>query len=161
MTRHTLSLYDQFDRTFPSTVGFDRAFDILSHAANAISRTDTSFPPYSIIRIDEYNYQLELAVAGFSERNIEVVAEKNKLSVVGVKSEKDDRNYIIKGIAGRSFARDFVLADTIVVREVTLDNGILVIKLENVIPEEQKPRKIAIGRKPVESKPELLVEQGE
>ena len=159
MTRHTLSLLDHFDRTFPSSVGFDRAFDILNHAANAISRADTNFPPYSLVKHDNYNYQLELAVAGFGENDIEVVAEKNKLSVVGLKSEKDERNYIVKGIAGRSFTREFVLADTIVVRDVVLTDGILTIKLENVIPEEQKPRKIPIGKKPIEQQAELLLEE--
>jgi molecular chaperone IbpA len=100
-----------------------------------------------------------MAVAGFSEADLEIVSSKNRLSVVGMKPEKDEREYIVKGIAGRSFAREFVLADTIIVRDVQLDNGILIVKLENVIPEEQKPRKIAIGRKPVDTKAELLVEE--
>jgi len=79
--------------------------------------------------------------------------------VVGMKPEKDNKEYIVKGIAGRSFAREFVLADTIVVRNVNLVDGILTIALENVVPEEQKPRKITIGKKPIESKAELLVEE--
>jgi molecular chaperone IbpA len=166
MARHSIDffannvkgVFDHFDRTFPSTVGFDRAFDILNHAA-AVTRTNDNFPPYSLIKKDDYTYELEMAVAGFSEADLEIVSSKNRLSVVGMKPEKDEREYIVKGIAGRSFAREFVLADTIVVRDVVLNDGILTIELENVIPEEQKPRKIPIGRQPVEQKAELLVEE--
>jgi molecular chaperone IbpA len=160
MTRHTLSLFDQFDRAWHNhSVGFDRAFEILQHAAN-VAKTNDNFPPYSLVKKDDFNYELEMAVAGFNEKDLEIVTSKNRLSVVGMKPEKDDREYIVKGIAGRSFAREFVLADTIVVRDVNLIDGILTIKLENVVPEEQKPRKITIGKKPIESKAELLVEEG-
>jgi molecular chaperone IbpA len=159
MTRQTLSLLDHIDRQWHNhTVGFDRAFSVLQHAANVAKTTD-NFPPYSLVKKDEFNYELEMAVAGFSDSDLEIVSSKNRLSVVGMKPEKDEREYIVKGIAGRSFAREFVLADTIVVREVNLVNGILTIQLENVVPEEQKPRKITIGKKPIESKAELLVEE--
>lgn len=159
MTRHTLSLFDHIDRQWHNyTVGFDRAFEILQHAAN-VAKSNDNFPPYSLVKKDDFSYELEMAVAGFSDSDLEIVSSKNRLSVVGMKPEKDDREYIVKGIAGRNFAREFVLADTIVVREVTLVDGILTITLENVVPEEQKPRKITIGKKPVESKAELLVEE--
>lgn len=160
MTRHTLGLFDHLDRTWHNhTVGFDRAFEILQHAAN-VAKSNDNFPPYSLVKKDDFNYELEMAVAGFNKSDLEIVASKNRLSVVGMKPEKDDREYIVKGIAGRSFAREFVLADTIVVREVNLVDGILTIALENVVPEEQKPRKITIGTKSIESKAELLVEEG-
>ena len=166
MTRHTLSLFDQFDRAWHNhSVGFDRAFEILQHAAN-VAKTNDNFPPYSLVKKDDFNYELEMAVAGFNQDNLEIVASKNRLSVVGMKPEKDDREYIVKGIAGRSFAREFVLADTIVVRDVNLTDGILTIKLENVVPEEQKPRKITIGKhqsmvdvERQETKAEMLIEQ--
>lgn len=167
MTRHTLTLspfdyIDRIDRVFPSAVGFDRVFDILNHSANMANKAETNFPPYSIVKRDDYNYQLELAVAGFNENEIEIVAEKNKLTVAGNKDDKDDRQYIMRGIAGRNFTREFILADTIVVRNVKLVYGILIIELENVIPEEQKPRKIPINNVNTisfEPKAELLVEQ--
>jgi len=159
MTRHTLSLFDHIDRQWHNhTVGFDRAFEILQHAAN-VAKTNDNFPPYSLVKKDDFNYELEMAVAGFSDSDLEIVSSKNRLSVVGMKPEKDNKEYIVKGIAGRSFAREFVLADTIVVRNVNLVDGILTIALENVVPEEQKPRKITIGKKPIESKAELLVEE--
>jgi len=159
MTRQTLSLFDHIDRQWHNhTVGFDRAFEILQHAAN-VAKTNDNFPPYSLVKKDDFNYELEMAVAGFSDSDLEIVSSKNRLSVVGMKPEKDNKEYIVKGIAGRSFAREFVLADTIVVRNVNLVDGILTIALENVVPEEQKPRKITIGKKPIESKAELLVEE--
>ena len=159
MTRHTLGLFDHLDRAWHNhTVGFDRAFEVLQHAAN-VAKSNDNFPPYSLIKKDDFNYELEMAVAGFNKSDLEIVASKNRLSVVGIKPEKDDREYIVKGIAGRSFTREFVLADTIVVREVNLVDGILTIALENVVPEEQKPRKITIGTKSIESKAELLVEE--
>ena len=76
--------------------------------------------------------------------SIEISSELNSLKVVGKKEEKDERTYISKGIAGRSFSRDFTLADTIVVRKANLSDGILSIHMENVIPEGKKPRKIEI-----------------
>ena len=166
MTRHTLGLFDHLDRAWHNhTVGFDRAFEILQHAAN-VAKSNDNFPPYSLVKKDDFNYELEMAVAGFNQDNLEIVASKNRLSVVGIKPEKDSREYIVKGIAGRSFAREFVLADTIVVRDVNLVDGILTIKLENVVPEEQKPRKITIGKhqsmvdvERQETKAEMLIEQ--
>lgn len=134
-----------FDSVFPSTVGFDKMFDIFDNAADIVSNVNGNFPPFSLVKLDESNYQIELAVAGYTEKDVEVTAEKNWLTVVGKKAGDDPRKYLVKGIAGRNFTRKFVLADTIVVRDVTLTNGILAIKLENVIPEEQKPRKIPVN----------------
>lgn len=161
MKIRTLSMLDQFDQIDRQwsnySVGFDRAFEVLHHAAN-VARSNDNFPPYSLIRKDNYNYELEMAVAGFNEKDLEIVSSKNRLSVVGMKPEKDEREYIVKGIAGRSFAREFVLADTIVVSSVNLIDGILTIKLENVVPEEQKPRKIEIGKQLTKTQAQLLTE---
>jgi len=105
MTRSTLSLFDHFDRQWHNhSVGFDRAFEILQHAS-AVAKTNDNFPPYSLIKKDDYTYELEMAVAGFSEADLEIVSSKNRLSVVGIKPEKDEREYLVKGIAGPSFAR--------------------------------------------------------
>jgi len=98
----------------------------------------------NIVKIDEDNFVIELAVAGYKLSEIEITSQLNNLKIVGKKEEKDERTYVTKGIAGRSFSRDFTLADTIVVRDADLVDGILSVHLENVIPEERKPRKIAI-----------------
>ena len=140
MTLNTHAL--NYDRLLSSTLGFDRMFDLLDHATTASSTT--TFPPVNIVKIDQDNFVIELAVAGYKQSEIEITSQLNSLKIVGKKEEKDERTYVTKGIAGRSFARDFTLADTIVVRDADLVDGILSVHLENVIPEEKKPRKISI-----------------
>ena len=129
-----------YDRLLSSTLGFDRIFNILENT----TATTASFPPVNIVKIDEDNFVIELAVAGYKQSEIEITSQLNNLKIVGKKEERDERTYVTKGIAGRSFSRDFTLADTIVVRDADLVDGILSVHLENVIPEERKPRKIAI-----------------
>lgn len=136
-----------FDRFLPATLGFDRLFNALDHASDFITTGTNMFPPFNIIKEGENNYAVEMAVAGYAEDEIEVVAEKNSLKITGKKLEKKeeaDRNYLVKGIAGRSFVRSFLLADSVVVEEAKLKDGILTIRLVNVVPEEQKVRKIPL-----------------
>lgn len=133
------------DRYLPATLGFDRMFDVLDHATDLVNNSNTAFPPVNIVRVGESNYLVELAVAGYKEEEIEISTEKNTLKISGKKSDKDERTYFVKGIAGRSFTRQFVIADTIVVGNATLADGILSVELENVVPEAQKPRRIAIA----------------
>jgi molecular chaperone IbpA len=132
------------DRYLPTALGFENAFAALDNAAHLLTATSNAFPPVNIVKTDEYNFTVELAVAGYKQDEIEITAEKNSLKVSGKKVDEDDRNYLVKGIAGRKFSRQFVLSDTVVVRDAALADGILTIQLENVIPEEQKPRKITI-----------------
>jgi molecular chaperone IbpA len=109
-----------------------------------LTSTASTFPPVNIIKTGDYTYNVELAVAGYKRDEIEITAEKNSLRVSGKKTEKDEKEYLAKGIAGRSFSRQFVLSDTVVVQGAELADGILSISLENVIPESQKPRKVEI-----------------
>jgi molecular chaperone IbpA len=140
----TLTSAYGLDRLLPTALGFENAFAALDNAAHLLTATSNAFPPVNVIKKDEYNFVVELAVAGYKIDEIEITAEKNSLKVAGKKVEEDTREYLVKGIAGRKFARQFVLSDTVVVRDAALADGILSIELENVIPEEQKPRKIAI-----------------
>ena len=141
----TLTSMDHLDRLLPTALGFEHVFSTLDNATRILTATgSSSFPPVNIIKTDEYNFVVELAVAGYKQDEIEITSERNSLKIKGKKAEAEERNYLVKGIAGRSFSRQFVLADTIVVRDANLADGILSIKLENVIPEEQKPRKIEI-----------------
>lgn len=133
------------DSYLPSALGFDRMFDVLNRA-EYLTNNNTAFPPVNVVRVDDSNYLIEVAVAGYKEDEIDLVSEKNTLRINGKKADKDEREYISKGIAGRSFSREFVLADTVVVRGASLVDGILTVELENVIPEEKKPRKIAINK---------------
>jgi len=144
-----------FDRFLPATLGFDRLFDTLDHASDFIGNNTNTFPPVNIVKEGENKYAVEMAVAGYREDEIEILAERNNLKITGKKvEEKSDvqkavdgepvRQYIVKGIAGRSFVRSFLLADTVIVREAKLKDGILTVYLENVIPEEQKARKVPL-----------------
>jgi molecular chaperone IbpA len=135
-----------YERYLPSLLGFDNVFAALDNAAHLVTSGASAFPPVNVVKTGEYTFLVELAVAGYKLDEIDITAEKNSLKVTGKKAETDDREYITKGIAGRSFSRQFVLSDTVVVRNAELADGILSIALENVIPEEQKPRKISIHK---------------
>ena len=144
MTNITSLTSAYFDRLLPTALGFENAFATLDNAAHLLTATQTAFPPVNIVKTGDYTFNVELAVAGYKQDEIEITAEKNSLKVTGKKTEEDTREYLVKGIAGRKFSRQFVLSDTVVVRDANLADGILSIQLENVIPEEQKPRKIEI-----------------
>jgi molecular chaperone IbpA len=134
-----------FDLTplYRSTVGFDRVFDMLDSASKVESN---GYPPYNIERIDENDYRITLAVAGFSEEELEVEIHENTLKITGSRSDADTgREFLYQGIAGRSFERRFELADHVLVAGASLVNGLLNIDLKREIPEAMKPRKIAIN----------------
>ena len=142
----TLTSHYGLDRLLPTALGFENAFAALDNAAHLITASQTAFPPVNVIKTDEYNFIVELAIAGYKLDEIEITTERNSLKVTGKKAEEDDRVYLVKGIAGRKFYRQFVLSDTVVVRDANLADGVLSIHLENVIPEEKKPRKIEIKK---------------
>lgn len=128
-------------------VGFDRLFNEMNRTF-ANSRGSDNYPPYNIAQLDDTHYVIEVAVAGFAEDEIDVELKDQHLIVKGAKEKKDKEiNYTYKGISTRNFERDFTLADNVEVRAATVQNGILAIALELVIPEEQKPKKIAITYK--------------
>jgi len=147
----------------PFFVGFDRFFKQIEYLdrVDAFTRPQ-SYPPYNIISMDDDRYQIELAVAGFSEDDLEVVYQDSKISVIGeIKREDGESGSVLhKGIANRHFARQFTLADTIEVEGAELKNGMLIISLKNIIPDSKKPRqiKIAAGGQTIEGKKELLTE---
>jgi molecular chaperone IbpA len=125
-------------------IGFNRLFDEMNRSF-ANSRSDDKYPPYNIAKLDETHYVIELAVAGFSEEEIDIELKENSLTIKGNQPKKDqETDYIYKGISNRSFDRTFTLADNVEVRNATVQNGILTVTLEQVIPEAQKPKKIQI-----------------
>jgi molecular chaperone IbpA len=137
---------EQILRNDPLFLGFDRIFDRAA-TASRLSNTQQKYPPYNILKIGEDAYLVELAVAGFGESDLDIELHDGILTVKGEVSSVDgETDYIYKGIAARSFERRFTLADTIQVDDVTLSQGMLTIRLKNVIPEEKKPRKIPIGK---------------
>jgi len=125
-------------------IGFDRLFNEMNRTF-ANSRGSDNYPPYNIARLDDTHYVIEVAVAGFSEEEIDVEVKENQLTVTGKQEKKETEvEYIHKGISARNFERNFTLADNVEVRAATVKNGILAIALEHIVPEEQKPKKIAI-----------------
>lgn len=128
-----------------STVGFDRLFDLLETGM----RSDGSdgYPPFDIARDGEDSYRITLAVAGFRPDQIEIVVQQNQLTVTGKRDETEQHEgqYLHRGLATRPFERRFQLADFVEVRSANLDNGLLSIALQRVVPEAMRPHKIEIG----------------
>ena len=141
--------YD-FSPLFRSTVGFDRMFDLLQHAAHG--GVDENYPPYDIERTGEDSYRVTLAVAGFKSDDLNVVAQQNMLVVTGERRSRTEANggeqqrqVLHRGIAGRSFERRFELADHVKVASADLADGLLTIELKREIPEAMRPRRIEVG----------------
>lgn len=138
---------DRFDFSplFRSTIGFDR----LTRMVDAASRLDNAalaYPPYNIEKTGEDAYRLTMAVAGFASDEVDVTVHENTLTVTGkTKTDEDGSRYLHRGIARRAFERRFSLADHIKVTGASLDNGMLHVDLVHEVPEEAKPRKIAIA----------------
>jgi molecular chaperone IbpA len=126
----------------PYAIGFERLFDQLDEFIHH-SKKLPSYPPYNIKR-DGDNFTIEMALAGFSKKNIDITVAENML-IVSSNKESPKEEEVYKGISDRKFTRKFSMADDIVVKGAKLENGLLVIKLERVIPEDKKPRKINIG----------------
>ncbi|WP_376696047.1 Hsp20 family protein [Wenzhouxiangella sp. EGI_FJ10305] len=132
---------------YRTAIGFDRLADMLSNA----QRVDSNgYPPYNIESLGEDRYRITMAVAGFGRDELDIVSEQNTLTVSGSKSdsaedEGDDREFLYRGIANRSFERRFQLADHVKVAGADLENGLLHIELQRELPERMKPRKIEIG----------------
>ncbi|HEU4987367.1 MAG TPA: Hsp20 family protein [Rhizobiaceae bacterium] len=135
-----------FSPLYRSTVGFDRLFTMLDSLAQPDG--GQTYPPYNIERTGEDSYRISMAVAGFSEDDLSIEAHRNVLTIKGEKNEEtnsEGAEVLYRGIAGRSFERRFQLADHVEVSGAELKNGLLHIELKRNIPEEMKPRKIAIS----------------
>lgn len=144
-----------FSPLFRSTVGFDRLSRLLE--ASTLADTGTPYPPYNIIKLDEDNYRITMAVAGFAEKDIEITAKENQLIVAGRTLQREENKeavYLHRGIAERAFERRFQLADHIRVTGASMENGLLTVELVREIPEQMKPRRIDIksGAKTISGK---------
>ncbi|MGQ2909795.1 MAG: Hsp20 family protein [Aliihoeflea sp.] len=141
-----------FSPLYRSTVGFDRLFTMLDSLAQPDN--GQSYPPYNIERTGEDAYRISMAVAGFAEDDISIEAHRNVLTIKGEKPETKDETseFLHRGIASRAFERRFQLADHVEVVGALLKNGLLHIDLKRSVPEEMKPRKIAIQPTPASAK---------
>lgn len=130
-----------FTPLYRSTVGFDRLFDMLD------SSIRPDWPPYDIEKVGDDKYRISMAVAGFAPEEIELTQEGNSLLVSGAKKqpENQQQEFLHRGIANRSFKQTFSLADHVKVAGAALENGLLAIELVREVPEQLKPRRIAIG----------------
>jgi len=135
-----------FDLTpfYRSTVGFDRLFSLLDQSA---SESAPGYPPYNIERTGENNFRISVAVSGFSQNEISIVAKENTLTIKGEKAANENgqtAEVLYRGIASRAFERQFQLADFVQVKNASLENGLLHVDLVREIPEAAKPRQIPI-----------------
>ena len=143
--RNALQAFD-YNHMTPYAVGFDRTFDRLfdyvTHQAES-----TGYPPYNIQKTEDYKFEIEMALAGFDKKDIEIEVAEGVLTVKSLK-DKDtgttDDYTLYKGISQRNFTRKFTLADDIIVKGAELKNGMLTINLERIVPEEKKPQLIEV-----------------
>jgi molecular chaperone IbpA len=133
-----------FSPLYRATVGFDQVADMFDRVLTSDIQT-SSYPPYNIEKIDEDTYRVSLAVAGFSEADLNVEVRENSLIISASKSEEEKKSYLYRGIATRSFDRRFQLADHVHVTGANQSNGMLHIELKREVPEALKPRKIHIS----------------
>ncbi len=147
LARHSAFTPQDFQKAMGFSIGFDSLFDRLF---DMDTTRDSGYPPYNIRKINELQYVIELALAGFSKDDIEVEVTEGQLAIRSKKLEEktevnSDDSFVHKGIARRSFMRTFTLSDDIIVKGADLKDGMLIIDLEKVIPDEKKPRLIQIG----------------
>ena len=130
----------------PFTIGFDRTFDTLALLANSKQQT-SNYPPYNIRKVSEDKYTIELAVAGFEEKEIDIEAAGENLTIKGSKDKEASEGLVHQGLAARDFTKTFVLSDDMIIKGAALSNGMLYIGIERIIPENKKPRKIDLLQK--------------
>jgi molecular chaperone IbpA len=142
-SKNILDLNNRLYQT--SYVGFDRLFDEFFRLQSS-TKNVPNYPPYNLIK-DGDSYTIEMAMAGLTDKDVDVILEDRTLSITYEKSEEDiDEGVIHKGLAQRSFKRSFNLADDIEVQKAQLKNGLLSIRMERVVPDEKKPQKIKLSK---------------
>jgi molecular chaperone IbpA len=149
MTKHQLSIFNQLR---PLSIGFNNVFDHFESMLNddfGLRQPTVNYPPYNIVETSKNNYDIEVALAGYNKKDIDVTFENGQLIIKSKKSDKDetkdkDGNTIYKGIAKRYFERSFTIADDVEVKGAELKDGLLKVSLEKIVPDAKKPRTIDI-----------------
>lgn len=131
-----------FEEMVRHSVGVDRAFDL--HKNLMHRSVNNNFPPYNIKKIDDVKYEIELALAGYSQEDIEITVEKGTLSIVSKGHDVSEDNFLYKGFTHKGFERVFTIADNVKVMDASMNNGVLTVYLERYIPEEDRPKKLSI-----------------
>lgn len=127
-------------------IGFDHLFNELDRLMQVGAPNNGGYPPFNLEKLAENNYRITLAVAGFTDRDIEITQHENALIVTGQRTDEDTANYLHRGIATRNFKREFVLGDRVEIKTAALKDGMLVIDLVEIVPEEAKPKRIPLIR---------------
>ena len=133
-----------FSSLHPFTIGYD---DVFKHFETLLEHQQPNYPPYNIIKTGDYTHCVEVALAGYSKAEVEVIVEDKTLTIKSSDLPTKDKpkdNVIHKGIAKRAFKRVFTLADDVVVNDAVLKDGLLRVELERVVPEDKKPKVIKI-----------------
>lgn len=130
---------------YRSAIGFDRMASLLDTAS---PDSKPGYPPYNVELVEENRYRISMAVAGFTQAELEITSEDNTLLIAGCHADEGERKFLYQGIAARNFERKFQLAEHVKVVGARLENGLLYVDLEREIPEAMKPRKIAINAAP-------------
>jgi molecular chaperone IbpA len=138
-------------------IGFEPILNELERIHSA-GRAQDNYPPHNVVKVDDENFIIELAVAGFSEEDIQVEVKDGILLVMASHSEKDEREYAHKGISSRKFEKSFRLSEFVVIDGANLVNGILVVNARVEVPDERRPRKIEIGSAGASKKKEFIQE---
>ena len=142
MVSKSISLFDNLNSLTPFSVGYDSVFNRLNDAIE--QGQGSNYPPYNIRKKSEYLYEIELAVAGFGQKDINIELADGVITVKSIKENSSDEEILHRGISYRKFEKRFSIADDIQVKGAKLENGLLTIDLERIVPEEKKPRTIAI-----------------
>ena len=137
------------------SVGFDRLFNELERSSLT---TQNNYPPFNIVKVNDSDYRIEVAVSGFSEDELNIEVKESTLTVTGEVKPVDKLNYLHKGISSRNFERTFTLNQDVLVNGAEMINGMLVVHLEHVIPDEKRPRNIEISTGRKSRKKALLTE---
>ena len=140
-------------------VGIDGLFEDLERIHNSARTGTDNYPPHNIVRVDEENFIIELAVAGFAESDLSIEVKDGILKVSGSTGDDSDRDYAYKGISSRKFEKSFRLSEFVVIDGADLKDGILVVNARVEIPEEQRPRKINIGSTGTSKKKKTLLNE--
>tara|TARA_B100000902_G_scaffold344390_1_gene349742 strand:- start:34 stop:483 length:450 start_codon:yes stop_codon:yes gene_type:complete len=147
-TLSTQAHWDNLVSAFPHIrrqfVGFDRVIDLLNQN---FEPNVNAYPPFNIEKLDEENYEIQMALAGFTDSDLAIEVKEGTLTVEGNQESNPEVDFIHQGIAQRKFKKSWSLADTVVVKGARLTDGILRIALENIIPEEKKAQTIRIKTK--------------
>ena len=130
----------------PFAVGFDRTFDTLALLGSS-KTNETNYPPYNIRKVSEDQYAIELAIAGFEEKDIDIELVEETLTIKGNRPKEVSDGLLHQGLAARDFIKKFILSDNMEIKGAALSNGMLYVGIERIIPDEKKPRKIELTSK--------------